>query len=336
MPSVESLKLEQFAETATDYAHDNKLHLHSQLLQPGLNGIPNSPIRPLSDFVQGIPTKDRVLLHDFKMGTVLQPDKREGFTPTADAFKIKPRWAQVVECKINLLFSEKQIVALQKTFFGMLSGGGPQSKLFLERFPTFESFFMSKVVEKAKSELRNISLWKGSRNEAIQSPQAIFDGWLKLIDQAIVADLIPEANMAAINPITTSNGMAEHKKIVNLLPDEYKYSGEIIALEGGNHLTAYNENYQTVRGTTPLNNAFNQQSIEGTNIPFFVEPGLTGSETPIFTTRNNFVLLYDDDFESMTVTVDYNKRDENLALIVKFQAQPEIIDFAEIWLGSVE
>jgi hypothetical protein len=91
MPAVESLTLSKFAETATDYAHDNKLHLHTQMLAPGLNGIPGTPIKPLTDFVQGIPTKDRVLLHDFKMGTVLQPDKREGFTRTPSKLSLVGR-----------------------------------------------------------------------------------------------------------------------------------------------------------------------------------------------------------------------------------------------------
>ncbi len=331
---VESLTLSKFAETATDYAHDNKLHLHTQMLAPGLNGIPGTPIKPLTDFVQGIPTKDRVLLHDFKMGSVLQPDKREGFTPTADAIKIEPRWSQVVECKINLLFPEKKIVALQKSFFGMLSGGGSQSKLFLESFPVFEAFFLSKVIEKAKSELRNISLWKGSRNIALQTPAAIFDGWQKKIDAAIVSAALPAANIATIAVITASNAVTEIKKIVALLPAEWRYSDQLVCLISPTHMDMYNAHYQTSRGPIVYNNSYNKQYIEGTMIEFLVEPGLSGYETPIITTRNNLVFLYDDDFESMDFTFDYNKRNEDLALIAKFQAQPDVIDFTEMWMGN--
>ena len=67
---ADSLKLENFAATATDYASDNKNHFHSQLLAPGMEGIAGSPVKPLGSFVQPIPTKDRVLLTDFRVGNV--------------------------------------------------------------------------------------------------------------------------------------------------------------------------------------------------------------------------------------------------------------------------
>ena len=331
---VESLKLSSFATTATDYAHDNKLHLHTQMLAPGLNGVAGTPIKPLTDFVQGIPTKDKVLLHSLKLGSVLQPDLRAGFTPTADALEITPRWSQVVECKINLLFPETKIVALQKSFFGMLAGNTSQSKLILEQFPVFEAYFLSKIIEKAKAELRNISLWKGVRNTALQAPAAIFDGWNKKIDAAIVAGTLSAANIATIAVISASNAVTEIKKIVALLPAEWRYSDQLVCLISPAQMDMYNAHYQTSRGPIVYNNAYNKQYIEGTMIEFLVEPGLSGRESPIITTRDNFCMLYDDDFESMNLTFDYNKRTQDLAYIMQFQAQPDIIDFTEMWIGD--
>ncbi len=336
MPGVESLTLQGFAETATDYAHDNVLRYHSQLLAPGLNGIPGTQIKPLNEFVQGIPTADRVLLHDFKFGSTLQPDKRDGFTPTANAITVKPRWAQVVEAKINLRFTEKQIVALQKSFFGMLTGSiSTQAKLILDQFPTFEAYFMNKIIEQAKSEMRNIAMWNGIRNEALQTPGAIFDGWLKFIDELIISEDIPEDNLVAINAITDANAVAEFKKIVKIIPEEYRYSNQLVCLANVNQKDSYDTNYQATRGAIPYNTQYLKQTIEGTNIEILVEPGLKGYETPIFVTRDNLCFLYDDDYQTMNLKFDYNIRSEDLAFIAKFQAQPEIIAPYEIWMGTV-
>lgn len=336
MPGVESLTLAGFAETATDYAHDNALHYHSQLLAPGLNGIAGSPIKPLDEYVQGIPTKDRVLLHDFKIGSVLQPDKREGFTPTTNAIKITPRWASVVEAKINLRFTEKQIVALQKSFFGMMAGStNAKAKLILDQFPVFEAYFMDMILKKAKAEMRNISMWNGIRNEALQTPGAIFDGWLKFIDELIISEDIPEDNLVAISAITDANAVAEVKKIVKIVPEEYRYSDELVCIMNTTQKDSYDTNYQATRGAIPYNTQYVKQTIEGTNIEMVVEPGLKGYDTPIIISRNNLCFLYDDDYKSLNFKFDYNIRNEDLAVIAKFQAQPEIIAPYEIWMGTV-
>jgi hypothetical protein len=331
---AESLKLENFAATATDYATDNKLHLHSQLLAPGMDGIAGSPIKPLGSFVQPIPTKDRVLLTDFKVGNVLQPDNRSGFTPTIDVVTFKPRWAQVVEAKINLAFTEKQLVALQKSYLAMLATPA-SAKLILDKFPVFEAMVISKVMEKAKSEIRSTAIWKGVRNVNSQTPQAIFNGWLKIIDDLVIAGVIVPGQVAAINAITDQNAVAEFKKIVRLLPSQYLYSDQLILLVAPEHLAAYEANYQTTRGPLVYNNSFNQVFVEGTLIEICVEPGLAGHETPILTTKQNLAFLYDDDFDAMTFKFDYQVRTEDIAMIMKFQAQPEIIDPTEIWFGNV-
>lgn len=330
----DSIDLAGFATTATDYAHDNKLHLHTKLLAPGLNGIPGSPIKPLDSYVQGIPTKDRVLLYDFKIGDVLQPDKREGFTPTNNVLKFKNRWANVEEAKINLRFTEKSLVALQNSFLGMLATPNT-AKLILDKFPVFEAFVIDKILEKAKVEMRNRVVFNGVLNPALATPQSIFNGWLKIIDDLIISGDIPAGNIAAINAITAANAVTEHLKIVDLLPAEYFYSGTVVSLCAPEHMKNYNKHYQTSRGNIVYNTEFMKQYIEGTNIEMIVEPGLTGTESPILTTRDNLVMLYDADYESMTLSFDYNKRAEDLAYILKFQAAVNLIDPSEIWMGNV-
>lgn len=328
---ADSLTLSQFAETSTDFARDNKEHLYTELMAPGLNGIEGSPIRPMSEFVTEIPSKDEIVLTELTIGDPLQPDLRAGFTKKDDVVSIKPRIGKVEACKINLLFTEKQLALLNKTYQAQIKG--PNSKMILDRFPVFEALINQKIIEKAKSALRNTSLWNGVKNPLDKSAAGLFDGLRKIIDDMTISGEIPTGNFTEINPITASNAVTEFKKIITDLPSEIIYDPETICLVSPNLMGLYDSHYQTSRGAIPYNLGFNQRMIEGTMIPFFVEPGLTDIETPTFTRKGNIIWQYDDDFESLDLTFDYNKRSEDLAYILKFQLSTNIAFGKEVWQG---
>ena len=331
---ADSLSLSQFAETSTDFARDNKEHLYTELMAPGLNGIEGSPIRPLSEFVTEIPSKDEIVLTELTIGDPLQPDLRGGFTKKDNVVGIKPRTSKVEACKINLLFTEKQLALLNKTYQAQIKG--PQSKMILDRFPVFEALINSKIIEKAKSQLRNVTLWNGVKNPADKSASGLFNGLRKIIDDMTISGEIPAGNFTEINPITASNAVTEVKKIVSNLPSEVIYDPEIICIVSPSIMEAYDSHYQTSRGAIPYNIGFNQRTIEGTMIPFYVEPGLTDIETPTFTRKGNIIWQYDDDFESLDLTFDYNVRDEDLAYILKFQLSTNIAFGKEVWQGVTD
>jgi hypothetical protein len=329
----DALDLSLLATTATDYARDNRDHIFNQLLNPGFNGIAGSPIQPLDNYVTSIPSKDEIVLTEIVIGTVLQPDKREGFTPKNDVIKIKPRKAKVKPCKINLRFTEKKLVQLNKSYYGMING--PQSKLILDRLPVFEAYINETVLSNARSELRNITIYNGQENINNPAPEGLFDGLRPKVDAALAAGEIPAANVATINAITESNAVDEFKKIAKKLPAKYKYSDKLIMILSPEHLEMYEAHYQKSRGALVYNTGYTKRTLEGTLIEFFVEPGMSGSETPWITTKGNICWLYDDDFNSMSLTFDHNVRSEDLAYILKFQAN---VDFAlanEFWMGNV-
>ncbi|OIN61183.1 hypothetical protein [Arsenicibacter rosenii] len=331
---MDSLDLSLLATTATDYARDNQDHVFNQLLNPGFSGIPGSPIRPLTDYVTPIPGKDEVVLTEIVIGSVLQPDKREGFTPKNNVVKIKPRKAKVKPCKINLKFTEKQLVTLNKSYYGMIKG--PESKLILDRLPVFEAYINKRIIDTARAELRNISLYNGVENINNPSPEGVFDGIRIKIDEALADGEIPVANIATINAITEANAVAEFKKIAKKVPAKYKFSDRLIMVLSPEHLEMYEANYQSTRGALIYNNAYNKRTLEGTMIEFFVEPGMTGADSPFITTLGNICWLYDDDLTTMSLTFDYNKRSEDLAYILKFQAATDFALAEEIWMGEID
>ena len=329
----DALDLSRLATTATDYARDNRDHIFNQLLNPGFSGIAGSPIQPLDNYVTSIPTKDEVVLTEIVIGTVLQPDKREGFTPKNDVVTIKPRKSKVKPCKINLRFTEKKLVQLNKSYYGMING--PQSKLVLDRLPVFESYINQTVLDNARSELRNITLYNGVENIDNPAPEGLFDGLRTKMDEALADGEVPAANIATINAITEDNAVAEFKKIAKKLPAKYKYSDKLIMILSPEHLEMYEANYQKTRGAIVYNTGYSKRTLEGTLIEFFVEPGMSGSDTPWITTKGNVCWLYDDDFNTMSLKFDYQPRTEDLAYILKFQANVDFALSSEFWMGEV-
>ncbi|TAF02279.1 MAG: hypothetical protein EAZ80_01665 [Runella slithyformis] len=329
----DSLDLSLLAGTATDFARDNREHIASKLLNPGMNGIPGTPIKPMMDYVTPIVSKDEVVLTEFIFGNMLQPDKRNGFTPLNDRVKLKPRRAKVKPAKINLRFTETQLVAMNKSYYGMIQG--PQSKLILDRIPVFEAYINEKIVEKAQSELRNISMFMGVLNANNAAPAGIMNGLRTKWDADILSGEIPAGNIVTINAITTANAVTEIKKIMGKVPAAYRYTNRLICLISPEHMDAYEQHYQTSRGALPYNSSFEKKYIEGSMIEFFVEPGMSGYETPVITTKGNVCWLYDDDASTFSLTFDYNKRDEDLAYILKFQNEIDYALAEELWFGNV-
>lgn len=330
---TDGLDLSLLATTATDYARDNRNHIFNELLNPGFNGTAGSPIQPLSNYVTPIASKDEVVLTEIVVGNVLQPDKREGFTPTNNVVKIIPRKQKVKPCKINLRFTEKKLEQLNKSYYSMIQG--PNAKLILDRLPVFEAYINQTILDNARSELRVTSIFNGVEDIDNPSAEGLFDGLLTKIDTAIATGEIPVGNIVTISTIDESNAVAVFKKIAKALPAKYKYSDKLIMLLSPEHLEMYEANYQATRGPLVYNTGYMKRVLEGTLIEFYVEPGMSGADSPIITTKGNVCWLYDDDFTSMNLVFDHNKRSEDLAYILKFQANVDFALAKEIWMGQV-
>ncbi|MGM9510173.1 hypothetical protein ACS5NO_20730 [Larkinella sp. GY13] len=329
----DALDLSALAGTATDYARDNKDHIFSKALAPGVSGLPGTPVKPLDEYVMSIPGNDEVVLTELVMGSVVQPSQYNGFTPKNNVFKIKPRKAKVKPCKVDLKFTQEKIMALWKTYYGQIKGGKINKEEVL-----FEQFIMNDVIKRIQTDLRNAYI-NGVRNDAGTSPLDTMDGLFKIYQSEIVSGGVPAANIATIAAITEANAVTQFEKIIDVLPTEYFYQ-DLVCLTPLSHLKAYERNYRKEYGTLPYNAGFQKQTIEGTVIEFLVEPymlttGLTAFEAPLILPRNIIAWLYDDESAQSNLTFDYNVRERDLAWVMDFQVGMDVAMPSLIWSGQV-
>lgn len=331
----DSLNLSQLATTATDYARETRDQIFTNALAPDLNGIANTPVRPLSDYVTPVPGNDEVVLTELEIGSVLQPSNQSGFRPSTDVAKITPRIAKVKPCKVDLLFTEKKIMALYKSYIGEVKGG----KIKKDEFP-FEQYIVQSVIKKMKSELRNVAYINGVRDDAGTTALDAMDGLYLQLEQLKASGDVKAAHIAAINAITAENGVAEFEKMIDVIETEYFYE-DLVCLTPLAYLKNYERNYRKLYGTTPYNAGFQKQVIEGTIIEFIVEPGMltTGPnafEAPVITTRGNVAWLYDDESAQNKLEFDYNKRNRDIAYVMDFQVASKVIMPNQIWTGIID
>lgn len=330
---ADSLDLSLLATTATDYARDNKDHIFTKALAPGLTGIAGTPVAPVDSYAQAIPGNDEVVLTEIIVNSVLRPSQLNGFTPANNKVKIVPRKAKVKPCKVDLLFTQEQIVKLYKSYYGQVKGG----KIDKTTYP-FEEFIINRIIKQLSTDLRQAWI-NGVRVDAGTSALDAMDGLFKMYTDLVASGDIPAGNIATIAAITAANGVGEFEKIIDKLPSEYFYQ-DLVCLTPLAHKKAYERNYRSTYGTTPYNAGYNKQEIEGTMVEFIVEPGMlttggTAFEAPIITTRENLAWLYDDESAQNNLEFDYNKRERNLAYIMDFQVGSGVAIPGLMWSGNV-
>jgi len=331
---MSSLDLSLLAGTATDYARDNKDHIFSTLLGGGIGGIPNTPVKPLDDYAMFIPGNDEVILTELFVGSVLQSGNKGTFDATANAVKFKPRRAKVKPCKVDLLFTQAQILALYKSYYGQVK----QGKIDKTTYP-FEAWVINRVQERLSTDLRQKAYINGTRNDAGTTPEGAMDGLFLKLAAAKTSGAIAAGQIATIAAITAANAVTEIEKIVDKIPSEYYYT-DLVCLTSLADKKAYERHYRATYGTTPYNAGYNKQEIEGTIIEFVVEPGMiktgaTGFESPVITPKNNICWLYDDESAQTALEFDYDKRTRSLAYVMDFQVGMDWAISELWWLGDV-
>lgn len=327
---ADSLNIQSFAGSITNFARDNKAHIFQRLLIPGLKGLPGTPIWNIEDYMSMIPGNDEVVLTELVVGNVLQPGGKDTFNPTSGAVKFNNRKGKVRQCKVDLEFPHSKILSMYKSYLGQVRGG----KIDPTTYP-FEAFVIDAVIAKAKENLRKISLWNGVYNASGSAALDVFDGLLTQLTAAIADTSLPSTNITEHEAITATNGVAVHESIIANIPDEYFYS-DLICVTNRTLKTAYEHDYRQRHGNLPYNSSTEKGFIDGTSIPFVVEPGLASLESPIFTTIDNFCYLYDDEGKMDNIDFDYSKRTRNLAYMLDFQAACGIAATELIWTGQEE
>jgi hypothetical protein len=322
-----SFDFTDFTGVVEEYARDNKNHIIDEILVPGIDkGIAGSPIKPIDYYMASLPTEDEVVLTQIFTSDILQPGGKDTFNPKNNIVGFVPRIGKVRPLKIDALFSHTEILRLYKTYMGACDS----LKIDPEEIP-FEKYLMDAIMKRAKQNLRVKTLMNGVYNAADATPLGCFNGLRKLVNDAIVAEDIPDANVIDITAISNTNAVAQFELGLAALPDEDFYS-DMICLCNRAQKTAYELDYRTRYGTLPYNLSQGKQTIVGSEIEFVVEPGLAGFTKPIFVHKDNFHYLYDNRGEISSLAVDYDKRTRSMAFVADAQAGLQFANGKTIWV----
>lgn len=326
---MDSLNLTALAASLETYARDNQEHIFLRALLPGVDaGIEGTSVVPLAQYMTVMTASDEVVLTNLEVGDVVQPGGKDTFNPTANAVKFKARIGKVRPLKVDLQFLHSKIMALYKSYLGQV-----RSKQIDPTVIPFEEYITARVLAKIQENIRVQTIFNGVYNAAGSGPLDVADGLRTQILAAIAAGDVPAGNIIDTAVITASNSVAETEKIIAGIPDAEFYDG-LICVCSRAYKTNYEADYRQKYGTLPYNSGQLKSSIVGTDIPFVVEPGLTGFTRPIFTKPGNLVYLYDDLKGADTLAVDYAKRTRDIAWVMDAQVGAGIAIAEQIWTND--
>ncbi len=327
MPATDSISMADISTDLTNYALDHQEHIIQSVSEVGFDGLAGSPIVALDSYVNFMPSSGEVVLTDLIVGDPLQPGGKDSFDPKNNVVKFKTRKAHVEPIKVDLKFTHTKILAMYNTYIGRVK----TQKIDPETYP-YEQYVVDKLLVAVKKYMRQ-GMWKAVHNTADLTYMGMFDGWLKQILDTI-ANFPATINVVDINPITSSNAVAELEKLKAALPEEVRYGGNGIMILSTAHKDAYEKNYRTLFGSLPYNTEFKKTYLDGSDIEMIVEQGVAAFNRPIVTTRENLVYLYDDENKQNNVDFDYQKRDRSLAYIMDYFSGVGICATELIWLGD--
>ena len=328
---AESLNLANIGSELQDIATDNKDHFFDGVYGVGetdadtANSIPS-----MAEYAAELDTPNEVVLTNVYAAGAWQPGGKKTasgkvFNPTADAVALTPRVAKVEHVAMTFLFEQAVLVLLKKSY---LSGVRANS-INADEIP-FGQYLLNNLMMKAKEELR-LAYFQAIHNAEGTAYTALFDGYRKQILDAIVSGDIPAGNVIDTAVISATTGVAVMEDIVDGIPT--KYLNSLVCLCSRQAKRFYEKDYRTRYGTLPYNNGMTKSFIDGSGIEFMVEPGLDGFDRPLFVPRNNFVRLYDSS-DNANLTIDYDARERDIAVVVDGQAGCGFANGEHIWTND--
>ena len=311
--AADGFNLSQISADLADHAVDNKEHLFTKLLNPGLHDAASGSVKPIDYYMGSMSTVDEVVFTELFMDSVTQPGNKDTFDPKNNVVGFKTRKGKVRPAKIDVMFKKTKIMSLIKSYLGQVKG----LKVDPGKIP-FEEFIMAAIIKQAQIDLR-ATLFKGSLNEAGTTPNDCFDGLIKQWLADIASGAISASHIVDTAVITNQNGVSEFEKIMAEIPSEYFY-GDMICLTNRKMKKKYADNYRQLYNGASYNAGYEKDILEGSDIEFVIEPNLDGFDRPIFLPKNNIQYLYDDESAMTNLEVDYDKRTRSLAVIGDYQA----------------
>lgn len=324
-----SLKLSDIAAELMDVASDEKTHIISEIYGLGENASdPENGIHSMDDYTRTYDTPNEVIMTKISVKKGLKPGGKKVasgkvFNPSKDAIVVKPHTAKVEHISLDYFFEQEEIINLYKSYLHEISNGSVDAN----EVP-FGKYLLDDALKKCREELR-IAYFQAVHNQQGDNYLALFNGWLYLYNEGIVSGKIAAGNIVDVAAFTPGNGVGEIEKIVDVIPTHLLK--DIVCLTNTKVKKCYERDYRTKYGTLPYNQATQKAKIDGTSIPFYVEPGMDGYDLPMFIHKKNLARLYDSNSSMTTLEVDYEKRERNIAVVMDCQAGAGINDYDYIW-----
>ncbi|UHG93317.1 hypothetical protein LQ777_10535 [Spirosoma oryzicola] len=259
---------------------------------------------------------------------LLQPGGKGKFDPKDDVVSFEARIGKVRPWKVDVLIDEPKRLSMEASYLGEIEGS---DGIDPTKYP-FADFISSALIEQIGNDFGVSALWKGVLDSTGTDPQDVFNGFLKLYDDAILTDEIPEGNVIAHSQanffINEDNVIAEVKRMwkrfVRVLP---AYANGPVEFFLPTHVkTAYDFALENAKGQSKIYNAFNQEVLYfAPNVRLNTQAGLGGTDFMSMTPKENTVYLSSRQDDAIELTSDYDVRDRSIALVADGKCAPNFV-----------
>jgi hypothetical protein len=317
----------------TEYARDNRDNIFEDVYGFGPESSDTAlGIVPMAEYCQEVDTPDEHVFTYITGNGALRPGgKLAGnttvFSPKSDVIGFKPRIGKVRHIAMDFEFTQARMIKLKKSYMQEAR----RMNLKADEIP-FEAYIIKIIMAEAKEELR-LGHWNAVYDISAghTSYLDMFDGWKTQILAAIGGD-IPVGNIIDTAPITALNSVSQFEKIVDGI--ESKYLSKLVCICSRKVKTDYERNYRNTYNMLPYNMELKKTSIEGTSIPFLVEPALDGFARPILTTRENLARLVDSSSSELGLDFAYDIKERSISAVFDGAAGSGFAVGAHIWTND--
>lgn len=268
--------------------------------------------------------KDEIPLPRLNITDILQPRNPTAFNPTANALQFRARMLKVRGIKVDIRIYPQELHA---TWLGHLDSTNQNR----HELP-FEAFLLDYIVKRAQENLHLSVLYSGVYNGAGTAAVDCMDGWKKIIADLITAGDISGANgnLVTTGVITATNAVDSIELVYDALHERYKHvptqclvSPTIYDWYRRDYRSQYggNADYRGMGG----NNIEPSLYIDGTTCKLIREPGLSGSQRIIITSKENMMYGVNNNGDDSNVMVEKDHR--AIDIMLDFGAG---VQFAEV------
>lgn len=289
----------------------------------------------IREFMPGLITK---LYHKFNTGTIITPHEgvkgelvltenllgtlvqnwQKTFDPTSGAIDFKPRTLVVKPAKVDIQVYPQEF---ESTYLGMARRPGFQP----DDFP-YQAFVLDNILNKIQAETE-IAAWQGE----INSPTAgsplvdLIDGFLKIVEDAVSANLITEQTTSAHS---SSNAVDNAELVHAHLAPQYQIE-ETYMFCSLTFARLYNQNYRSSYGKyvgMEKRNGMDMIRLDFGNCWLVPTIGMGTSSRLICTPASNLHYGYNMASDMTAIRVEQNHRSLDFMLDFKIGFQIGIVD----------